>query len=258
MDSVSLYLLSQGWALWIGFFFSLMLLSVLFGNGILAKVAQYLLVGGSLGYLGVLLLQHVLRPRLWLPLWQAPLRQWPLWAALVLGILLWLGAADRLWPAQQLTDRARQRRAYFRIAGIVPAALLIGVSASAIVFGLLQGTLWPQFWYTARSGFIGSAALDESLVSILVLLLTTASLLHWTAPVAQLAAQQPRWVQQLLGLWSGLGKRALWFAAGVLFARLLAAHLSLVIGRLQFLLLTFQRSFLWQWAESLWRLIEGT
>ncbi|MEZ4729251.1 MAG: hypothetical protein R3E79_19130 [Caldilineaceae bacterium] len=257
MDSVSLHLLSQGWALWIGFFFSLMLLSVLVGNGALAKTSQYLLVGISLGYLGVLLLQHVLRPRLLLPLWQAPLRQWPLWIALVLGILLWIGAADRLWPTQQLTDQAKQRRAYFRLAGIVPAALLIGVSVSALVFGLLQGTLWPQFWYTARSGFVWSAVLSESLVSVLVLLLTTASLLHWAAPVAQLAAQQPRWVQQLLHLWSGLGKRTLWFAAGVLFARLLAAHLSLVIGRLEFLLLTLQRSFLWQWAESLWRLVQG-
>jgi len=57
--------------------------------------------------------------------------------------------------------------------------------------------------------------------------------------------------------WRGIGKRALWFAAGVIFARLLAAHLSLVIGRFQFLLIALQKSLLWQGAESIWRLLAG-
>lgn len=257
MDSVSLALLSQDWALWIAFFFSLMLLSALVGSHPLAKVAQYLLVGVSLGYLGVLLWQHVLRPRLLIPLWQAPWGQWPLWLALLLGILVWVGAAERLWLPQRPASGVQSGRRYLRVAGVIPAALMIGISVSAVVLGLLQGTLWPQFWYTARSGFVWSATVGESLVSVLVLLLTTASLLHWTGPVSQLAAQQPRWVQQILGWWSGLGKRALWFAAGVLFARLLAAHLSLLIGRLQFFLLVLQRSFLWQWAENIWQWLQG-
>jgi hypothetical protein len=257
VDSTSLALLNQEWALWIAFVFSVMLLSVLAGSHPLAKVAQYLLVGVSLGYVGVLLLQHVLRPRLIVPLWQAPTDEWSLWLALLLGILAWVGAAERLWLSQWSPRGARQGRRYLRIAAVIPAALMIGVSVSAIVLGLLQGTLWPQFWYTARSSFIWTATLDDSLVSVLVLLLTTASLLHWTGAAAQLANQQPRWVKQLLGLWGGLGKRTLWFAAGVIFARLLAAHLSLLIGRLQFFLLAFQRSFLWQWAESIWQWLQG-
>lgn len=256
MDSVSLALLNQDWALWIAFGFSLMLLSGLVGNHAPAKIAQYLLVGISLGYLGVLIAQHVLRPRLFAPLWQEPVRQWPLWLVLLLGVLLWLAAAERLWLRPPPTSQGNWR-AYLRMAGTIPAALMVGVSLSAIVLGLLQGTLWPQFWVAARNGFVWSATVDESLISVLILLLTTASLLHWAAPGAQLAAQQPRWVQWLLVAWSGLGKRALWFAAGVIFARLLAAHLSLLIGRLEFLLLTLQQSFLWQWADSLWQLVRG-
>ncbi len=256
MDSVSLTLLSQDWALWIGFFFSLMLFSVLAGNHAVAKVAQYLLVGVSLGYLGVLLWQHVLRPRLLTPLWHAPW-QWALWLALLLGLLLWLAAIERMWLRPSAMQPVAAWRRTLRQAGLIPAALMLGVSVSAVVLGLLQGSLWPQFWYTARSGFVWSTALDESLISVLVLLLTTATLLYWTAPATQLAAQQPRWVQQLLTLWGGLGRRALWFAAGVIFARLLAAHLSLLIGRLQFLLLTFQKSFLWQGAERIWQLLGG-
>lgn len=262
MDSVSLALLSQGWALWVAFFFSLLIFSVVAGNHTLAKVGQYLLVGVSLGYLGVLLIQHVLRPRLLAPLWTAPATQWRLWLALLLGVLLWSVTAERLWfhkrPLLPLSTASPSplRRAW-RIAGTIPVALMVGVSISAVILGLVQGSFWPQFLYTAQSGFAWSTTLAESLVSVLVVLLTTASLLHWTAPVAQLTAHQPRWVQQLLTAWSGLGKRALWFAAGVIFARLLAAHLSLLIGRFQFLLLTFQQSMLWRGADFLWQHLIG-
>lgn len=262
MDSSSLTLLNQDWALWVAFFFSLLIFSVVTGNHALAKVGQYLLVGVSLGYLGVLLVQHVLRPRLLTPLLAAPATQWRLWLVVLLGLLLWGAAAERLWFRQRPTPPLRNTqpapiRRVLRIAGTVPAALMVGVSLSAVILGLLQGSFWPQFLYTAQSGFVWSTSLTESLVSVLVVLLTTASLLHWVAPVAQLTANQPRWVQQLLLAWSGLGKRALWFAAGVIFARLLAAHLTLVIGRLQFLLLTFQQSFLWRGADFLWQQLMG-
>lgn len=264
MDSVSLALFNQDWALWVAFFFSLLIFSLVMGNHGPAKVGQYLLVGVSLGYLGVLLIQHVLRPRLLTPLWAAPASQWRLWLVVLLGILLWGAAAERLWFPKRstpplLNNPPSALRCALRVAGTIPAALMVGVSLSAVLLGLFQGSFWPQFLYTAQSGFVWSTSLTDSLGSVLVVLLTTASLLHWVAPVTQLTANQPRWVQQLLVAWSGLGKRALWFAAGVIFARLLAAHLTLLIGRLQFLLLTFQRSFLWHGADFLWqRLIGGS
>lgn len=262
MDSVSLALLNQGWALWVAFFFSLLLFSVVAGNHPFAKVGQYLLVGVSLGYLGVLLVQHVLRPRLLTLLWAAPATQWRLWLVLFLGLLLWGAAIERLWLQQRSTpplsnpSSSPLRRA-LRLAGAIPVALMAGVSVSAVLLGLLQGSFWPQFLYTAQSGFVWSTELTESLVSMLVVLLTTASLLHWVAPVAQLTAYQPRWVAQLLTGWRGLGKRALWFAAGVIFARLLVAHLTLLIGRFYFLLMTFQQSFLWRSADFLWQRLTG-
>lgn len=262
MDSVSLALLRQDWALWVAFFFSLLLFSVVAGNHALAKVGQYLLVGVSLGYLGVLLVQHVLRPRLFAPLWTEPTTQWRLWVVLLFGVLLCGAAAERLWFQRRPTAPGPSKppsvgRRALRLAGAIPAALMVGVSLAAVIVGVLQGSFWPQFLYTAQSGFVWSTSLTESLVSVLVVLLTTASLLHWVAPVAQLTANQPRWVQYLLLGWSGLGKRALWFAAGVIFARLLAAHLTLLIGRLQFLLLTFQQSLLWRGADFLWQRLMG-
>lgn len=256
MDSVSLALLGQDWALWIAFLFSLLLCTLLAGNYAPAKFAQYLLVGVSLGYLGVLLVQHVLRPRLFTPLWEAPLGQWRLWLGLLLGLLLWVAAAGQLWlrprPGVPSSNRRQNSHTFLQSIGVIPTALMLGVSVSAVLLGLLQGSLWPQFW---------STSVAESLVSVLVLLLTTAALLHWTMPTSQLTADQPVyqpwWLQQLLVWWGGLGKRALWFAAGVIFARLLAAHLSLLIARFQFLLLTFQKSWLWQVADRIWQLLVG-
>lgn len=262
MDSVSLALLSQDWALWVAFCFSLLLFSAVAGNHALAKVGQYVLVGVSLGYLGVLLVQHVLRPRLFAPLWTEPATQGRLWVVLLLGIALCSAAAERLWFQKRSTPPIVNKplstgRRALRLVGAIPAALMVGVSLSAVLVGVFQGSFWPQFLYTAQSGFVWSTSLTESLVSVLVVLLTTASLLHWVAPASQLTANQPRWVQRLLLGWSGLGKRALWFAAGVIFARLLAAHLTLLIGRLQFLLLTFQQSLLWRGADFLWQRLMG-
>jgi hypothetical protein len=261
VDSISLALLNQDWALWIAFFFSLLFLGLLTGNQAPAKVGQYLLVGVSLGYLGVLLVQHVLRPRLLVPLQDAPWAHGSLWVALALGLLLWLAASERLWWSKgsngSVSGQSSVLRSTLRLAGTVPAALLVGITVASVVLGLWQGSLLPQLWAAAASGFVWSSSLTEALVSVLVLLLTTATLLHWTAGMDKLVAQQPRWLQHLLMAWRGIGKRALWFAAGVLFARLLAAHLSLMIGRLHFLLLALQKSVLWQGAESIWRLLAG-
>lgn len=261
VDSISLALVSQDWALWIAFCFSLLIATVLMGNGAPAKVGQYLLVGLSLGYLGVLLVQHVLRPRLWTPLWNAPAEQPSHWIVLFLGLLLWAAAIERLWLPKRSSiyppSQPAAWRKVLRVAGVIPVALIVGITLAAVVLGIWQGSLLPQFWAAAESGFVWSASLTEALVSVLVLLLTTATLLHWTIGMDQLVAQQPTWVQHLLTVWRGVGKRALWFAAGVIFARLLAAHLSLLIGRFHFLLLTFQKSFLWQGAEWIWRLLAG-
>lgn len=259
MDSVSLALLGQDWALWIAFLFSLLLFTLLAGDSMPAKFAQYLLVGLSLGYLGVLLVQHVLRPRLFTPLWEAPLDQWHLWIGLLFGLLLWVAAAGQLWirprPGAQPTPRQQNRYTFLHLIGVIPTALMLGISVSALLLGLLQGSFWPLFWSTARSGFVWSTSLGEFLISLLVLLLTTAAFLHWTMPTAHLLGHQLPWIRQPLVWWGGLGKRALWFAAGVIFARLLATHLSLLIARFQFLLLTFEKSWLWQGADRLWQLV---
>ena len=135
---------------------------------------------------------------------------------------------------------------------------MLGVGVAVIFIGLIQGTLWPLFWHTASTGLNWSESLGTALSSLLTLLLTTATLLAWAVPVEQVTVGQSAWVRYLLHWWTGLGKRALWFSAGLLFARLFAGHLSLLIARLEFFIDGLNQSNLWQWAATIWRGISGS
>ncbi|MEZ4860052.1 MAG: hypothetical protein R3C14_02035 [Caldilineaceae bacterium] len=258
MDSFTPPLFGATAGLWVSFFFSLMIFSLIAGDRSLARLAQYILVGVTLGYLGALVWRQVLVPRLFQPLFSAPLATPGLWLTLILGLLLWIAGLERIWLRGLLPPRKhRAWRTFLRVAGGIPVALMLGITLSAVLIGLLQGTLWPQFWQAAHTGLIWSAPPLTALASLLVLLLTTATLLYWTLPIPQVAATQPKWVRRLLLAWQGVGQRALWFAAGVLFARLLAAQLSVVIERMQFFSARLSATFLWQWAMTIWQVLIG-
>lgn len=257
MSSLNAGLLSHDLSLWVAFLFSLLIFSTLFGDHGLAKLAQYLLVGVSLGYVGALVVQHVLRPRLFVPLLTAPLADPGLWGALLLSLIFAGAGIERILSAPAARRNLAAWRQWLRTAGAIPAALLVGISLSAVLIGIWQGTIWPQLWATARSGLNWSGAVGAAVVSVMVLLLTTATLLHWTLPIDTVTAQQPAWVRMLLRGWSGLGKRVLWLAAGVIFARLFASYLSLFIARVQFFLTSLDQSGVWSWAERLWRGVSG-
>jgi len=250
-------------ALWIGFAFSLMIFSLVFGDNFLSRLAQYILVGVSIGYLGALVIQHVLRPRLLDALFYTPLATLMvaphLWIVFLLGILLCAAGVERILAqtpsnsaAQDPLNHRRNGRQWLRHAGAIPAALLLGVGVAVLFIGILQGTFWPLFWHTVASGLNWENSLGMALSSVLILLLTTATLLVWAVPVEQITTVQPLWVRYLIQWWAAIGKRALWFASGVLFARLLASHLALLIARITFFLAFLRQSSAWQWIGLIW------
>ena len=251
--------------LWVSFFFSLMIFSMIFGDNFLSRLAQYMLVGIAIGYLGALVIQHVLRPRLFEPLFYSPVATLvvapQLWVVFGLGVLMVAAGIERILAQR---SQAAQRQPVTRLqqwlrgAGIIPAALMLGVGIAVVFIGIMQGTFWPLFWHTAQSGLNWADSVSLALSSVLILLLTTATLLVWTAPVGQITRGQPTWVRYLLQWWVAIGKRALWFAGGVLVARILASQLSLLIARLTFFLEGLRQSGLWQWAALIWRGIGGT
>ena len=53
------------------------------------------------------------------------------------------------------------------------------------------------------------------------------------------------------------GKRAMWVASGVIFARLAASRFSLLIARAEFIWYSLDESGVWEWAESIWLGLTG-
>lgn len=231
---------------WGSFVMTLLIFSGIAGDHFLARLGQHLLVGASVGYLGVLAIQHVLRPRLVAPLLADPAGEPLRWVPLGLGLLLIVAGLERTLRPMRSTAPSVWRRALHSL-GRLPVALLLAVGLSAGLFGAFQGTLLPQFWRAAQMAFDPSVSLPLYLSGILTIVLTTATLLYLYVDPARYIAEQPFFVRRLLNSWIWIGQRALWFAAGLIFARLMASRLSLLISRIDYLITAFYATPFWQW-----------
>ncbi|MDE0198712.1 MAG: hypothetical protein OXK78_10995 [Caldilineaceae bacterium] len=264
----------------LGLVVSLMIGSYVVRDSFLARLGQYVLVGAGLGYTAVLIWRNVLWPRLLAPLiadpmsWRAAGETGLLshWLPLVLGVLMWGGGLELL---RRPPERPGGRR-LLRLLAAVPAAILGGVVLGVAVSGAVQGTLWPQF-AAAVAAADGQAGAGQAswLVRFLTLLITGGVLIHlqlgpnagggengspspgsFSLEGGEAADEgRPRLYKvlllTLLRVWEGIGRRALWLAAGIVFARLVAARFSLVLSRLDYFLFEVPRSDLWQliWAS---------
>jgi hypothetical protein len=246
-------LLTQEVGLWVGLIVSLAILSLVLGDHLLARLAQHLLVGAALGYLALLALREVLVPRLFLPLLQAQASDQQLWVPLILGVVLWVAGLDLLREQSQPVAEARPAgRQLLHLLGAVPLALMLGVGVTVAVLGVLQGTLVPQFWRAVDSIPDGAPPLAGLLTGVLTLLLTVTALLAVTLPTNGFKINGLTLTQPLLGAAIWLGQRAIWIVAGILFARLAAARLSLLIGRIDYFISTLQQTQLWSVVRTLW------
>lgn len=161
----------------------------------------------------------------------------------------------------------------------VPAAILGGVVLGVAVSGALQGTLLPQLAAAvAVTEWPGGAGQATWLVRFLTLLITSGVLIHLqvgpnaggiengTSSQRSSSSEGGETVKEgrprlyrllfstLLRTWEGVGRRALWLAAGIIFARLVAARFSLALSRLEYFLFEVPRSDLWQ---LLWAFLRG-
>ncbi len=112
----------------IGFLLTVMVLSYLIGDNLFFRLAAYLFIGLTAGYLTVLLVNRILLPHLILPLisGNGTERLWLL-VPLVLVLLLFIGQIPRL-----------------SLASRIPLAYLAGMSAAIAIGGAVFGTLIPQ------------------------------------------------------------------------------------------------------------------
>lgn len=251
MDNVVDALFTTTTGAWLGLLVALLLFSAIVGDHLLARLAQHALVGAGLGYAALLALREVLLPRIataWLAVDGAGL----VWAPLLLGLLLWLAGFDHLLrPGSATVDGMARWRQLLRRLGLIPVLLMVGVGVSVALLGVIQGTLLPQIGVLASDNIRVDAPPLALASGLLALLLATATLLQLTWVEEAGAARLPRWLRAPVAVWRWVGLRALWLAAGILFARLAAARLSLLIGWYEFVGHSIQQTGLWGWIERL-------
>jgi len=243
----------QAAGIWVGLAISLLVFSAILGDHWLARLGQYILVGAGLGYAAAVTWHALLGLAFVQGLIATPAQEPWNWVPVLLALLLLISAAERLLFQGEGGPPAGGMRRLLRWAGVLPAALLLGAGVAVVAIGAVQGTLLPQFLAAARTGLRPEAPLDIFLTGLLTLLITASALVYFALDPQRHLEGQPTWVQRLMRAWVWFGQRAVWFAAGALFARLAASRTSLLIAQLEWMRATFTATELWQTIQGWWR-----
>jgi hypothetical protein len=202
---------------------TLLVFSYLFGDNVLFRLAAYIFVGVTAGYVTTVVIYQVIWPRIVLPLVNGNLSERILAAVpLLLGILLLF----KLFP------RVSQ-------VGSIPMGYLVGMGAAIAVGGAVMGTLFGQVEGTFASFDLGapagSSSLPFRLLEALVLLVGTVTALisfHFSTR-SQPAQEQarPGWMEVL----AKIGRAFIAVTFGALFAGVYLAAIAALVDRLDFI-----------------------
>ena len=210
-------------SVWVAFALTLMVYSYILGDNPLFRLAEHLLVGTAAGYAVVVAYHGILRPRLFEPFLSEPATQWYLVVPLLLGLLL--------------LTKSRRSIAWL---GNTSVGFLFGVGAALAMGGALLGSLAPQIgatWLSLNPVHYLDSGWGGVINAALIVLGATGALLffYYNAPAGHGVGRF--WAGVRAG-WGRLGRWFILVALGAIFANTMIARLSLLIGRLRFLLNT--------------------
>ena len=201
---------------------TIMVLSYLVGDNPLFRVAVFIFVGVSAGYVGAVALYQVILPKVIMPLVNDPRAN----LALLMPILLSLLLLAKIFP---------------RISwlGSASMAFMVGVSAAVAIAGALIGTIVPQF-IAAIAPFgledsTGVGSILENLAEGAIMLLgtvTTLAYFHFGVKTSASGTGSTNPVMRVLGL---IGQFFIAVTFGVLFTGAYAAAVSALIARMYFI-----------------------
>ena len=204
----------------VGAVLTLLIFSYLLGDNPLYRLALHLFVGALVGYSFGIVVRDVFLGMVLAQLLTNPLA---VIVPLVLGILLLF--------------KGFPRQAYV---GNFSVAFLVGVGTAVALSGALLGTLIPQVGATSRA--LSPAALQTSraglLDGLLIVVGTTSTLMAFAFTAQKERGLAGAWAR-LVKLAAGIGRVFLIVALGVAFAGALTASLSILIGRVQYLIDAF-------------------
>ncbi len=202
---------------WVAALLTLMVFSYLVSDNPLYRLAEHLFVGSALGYAIVVAIQDVLLPRL-STLARDPVASWHLLIPLLLGLLLLAkGRVSTAWL------------------GNISVGFLFGVGAALAIGGALVGSLLYQVRDTILPLLPGKGD-GGSVIDNLILVVGTSGSLAYFYFTAGREREATGLRGGALRLGSVVGRWFIMITLGALFANGAMARVSLLVGRLQFLL----------------------
>ncbi len=203
---------------WMAALLTIMVYSYLLGDNPLYRLAEHVFIGSSVAYAVVVVIHGVLLgPLLLEPLTSDKTGERLLAVVpLVLGLLLW----------------AKLKTSWAWL-GNFSVAFLFGVGAALAIGGALFGSILPQVQATVNA--IDPSDLGNGLI-IVIGTLSTLLYFHFAAPAkGSLSGVGASFVRA----WARFGRWFIMIAFGAIFANMVMARISLLIGRVQFLLDVF-------------------
>ena len=203
------------------FLLTLLIFSYVFGDNPLFRLASYLFVGVTAGYIAVLVIYQVILPRL---IWPLMGGTWLLAVPAVLGLLL----LTRLFPR-------------FSRLGSPSMAYLVGLGAAVTIGGAVMGTLVSQIGSTIDlfDPQTGSAMAGNPIMMVVeggILLVGTISTLTYfqfgASSQPGLPAKRPQWIETI----AKAGEFFIAVTLGALLAGVFAAAITALVDRLDFIL----------------------
>ena len=209
----------------ISFLFTILIFSYLIGDNPLFRIAIYIFVGVSSGYVAAVAWWQVIVPRLVYPLMYGSVLEKALTAIPLLGAVLII---MKISP---------------RLAGLarIAMAFLVGAGAAVIIAGALSGTLIPQVSATINAFDLASAgARNISLVEVIfngafILAGTVFTLIYFHFGARPKAAGSMG-RSPLIEFCASVGRIFIGITLGTIFAGVYAAALTALIERISALI----------------------
>ena len=211
------------WTL-VSFILTLLIFSYLLGDNPLFRVASYLFVGVTAGYVAVVVIYQVILPKLIWPLMEGDLLEKGLTLIpLVLSVLLLTKLSSKLSTL-----------------GSIPMAYLVGVGAAVAISGAVMGTLIKQVLAAINVFDLQAAGVNanpviqftEGIVMVLGTLTTLAYFQFSARSQPDQTIKRPAFIEGM----AQIGQIFIAITLGALFAGVYAASVTALIDRLDFVI----------------------
>lgn len=203
-----------------GFILTLMVLSYLIGDNPLFRIATYIFVGVSAGYVAVVVWYQLLVPNLFTPLVTAA---WPERGLYLIPLFLFVLMLMKISPQVSWL-------------GGPAIGYVAGVGAAVAVGGALLGTILPQVSAAAEPFSLRSGNLLESLFNGALLMLGTVTTLAYFHFGARRKMDGSVRRNPLINMVAWAGQFFIAVTFGVLFAGIYSAALTALIERISSLI----------------------